>query len=179
MKKTWKNVSSSLGPKKPEPTDVGMETALARPIRNWCNVGGKLITCPCINVPVIKLKNKRSSNFVTTLSFHPSPPNQWGRNRIPPPQMETTSLSLRKTLLDRSISLLSPPKPSEATKSSLQWRRCGCSCAASPPPTLTMQRHNPHPVFKPKLNAHSMCAQELSLRTYHTQNGYRITNVSV
>jgi hypothetical protein len=174
-------VSSSLGPKKPEPTDVGMETTLARPIRNWCNVGGKLITCPCINVPVIKLKNKHSSNFVTTLSFHPSPPNRRGRNRIPPPQMETTSLSLSGKHYSSalSFSLLSPPKPSEATKSSLQWRRCGCSCAASPPPTLTMRRHNPHPVFKPIPNAHSMCAQESSLHTYHTQNGYRITNVSV
>jgi hypothetical protein len=36
-----------------------------------------------------------------------------------------------------------------------------------------------HPVFKPKLNAHSMCAQESGLHTYRTDNGYRITNVSV
>jgi hypothetical protein len=36
-----------------------------------------------------------------------------------------------------------------------------------------------HPVFKPKLNAHSICAQESSLHTYHTENGYRITNVII
>jgi hypothetical protein len=36
-----------------------------------------------------------------------------------------------------------------------------------------------HPVFKPKPNVHSMCAQESSLHTYHTENGYRITNVSI
>jgi hypothetical protein len=36
-----------------------------------------------------------------------------------------------------------------------------------------------HPVFKPKLNAHSMCAQESSLQTYHAENGYRITNVII
>jgi hypothetical protein len=36
-----------------------------------------------------------------------------------------------------------------------------------------------HPVFKPKPNAHSMCAQESSLRTYRTENGDRITNVSI
>jgi hypothetical protein len=36
-----------------------------------------------------------------------------------------------------------------------------------------------HPVFKPKPNAHSMCAQESSLHTYHTENGDRITNVSI
>jgi hypothetical protein len=36
-----------------------------------------------------------------------------------------------------------------------------------------------HVSFKPKLNAHSMCAQESSLHTYHTENGYRITNVSI
>jgi hypothetical protein len=33
--------------------------------------------------------------------------------------------------------------------------------------------------FKAKLNAHSMCAQEASLHTYHTENGYRITNVTI
>ncbi len=36
-----------------------------------------------------------------------------------------------------------------------------------------------YPVFKPKSNAHSMCAQESSLHTYHTENGYRITNVTI
>jgi hypothetical protein len=36
-----------------------------------------------------------------------------------------------------------------------------------------------HPVFKPKPNAHNICAQESNLHTYHTENGYRITNVSV
>jgi hypothetical protein len=84
---------------------------LARPIRSWCNVGGKLITCPCINVPVIQLKNKRCSNPVTTLSFHPSPPNRRGRNRIPPPQTETAALSLslsrENTTRARSLSLSS------------------------------------------------------------------------
>jgi hypothetical protein len=29
------------------------------------------------------------------------------------------------------------------------------------------------------MNAHSMCAQESSLHTYHTKNGYRITNVRI
>jgi hypothetical protein len=36
-----------------------------------------------------------------------------------------------------------------------------------------------HPVFKPKLNAHSMCAQESSLHTYRTENRDRIINVSI
>jgi hypothetical protein len=35
------------------------------------------------------------------------------------------------------------------------------------------------PGFKAKLNAHSMCAQESSLYTYRTKNGYRITNVTI
>jgi hypothetical protein len=35
------------------------------------------------------------------------------------------------------------------------------------------------PDFKAKLNAHSMCAQESSYHTYHTKNGYRITNVTM
>jgi hypothetical protein len=33
--------------------------------------------------------------------------------------------------------------------------------------------------FKDKLNTHSMCAQESSLHTYHTENGYRIINVTI
>jgi hypothetical protein len=36
-----------------------------------------------------------------------------------------------------------------------------------------------HPVFKPKLSALSMCAQESSLHTYHTENGDRITNITI
>jgi hypothetical protein len=36
-----------------------------------------------------------------------------------------------------------------------------------------------HPVFKPKPNTHSMCAQESSLHTYRIENGDRITNVSI
>jgi hypothetical protein len=36
-----------------------------------------------------------------------------------------------------------------------------------------------HPVFKSKVNAHSMCAQESSLHTYHIENGYKITNVTI
>jgi hypothetical protein len=36
-----------------------------------------------------------------------------------------------------------------------------------------------HPVFKPKLNAHSMCDQESSLQIYRTENGYRLTNVTI
>jgi hypothetical protein len=36
-----------------------------------------------------------------------------------------------------------------------------------------------HPFFKPKPNADSMCAQESSLHTYHTENGYKITNVTI
>jgi hypothetical protein len=35
------------------------------------------------------------------------------------------------------------------------------------------------PDFKAKQNAHSMCAQESSLHIYHTENGYRITNVTI
>jgi hypothetical protein len=35
------------------------------------------------------------------------------------------------------------------------------------------------PGFKAKPNAHSMCAQESSFHTYHIENGYRITNVSI
>jgi hypothetical protein len=33
--------------------------------------------------------------------------------------------------------------------------------------------------FKAKVNAHSMCAQESSLYAYYSENGYRITNVSI
>jgi hypothetical protein len=39
--------------------------------------------------------------------------------------------------------------------------------------------HTVTPDFEAKLNAHSMCAQESSFHTYHTENGYRITNVSI
>jgi hypothetical protein len=35
------------------------------------------------------------------------------------------------------------------------------------------------PSLKAKPNAHSMCAQESSLHRYHTEKGYRITNVTV
>jgi hypothetical protein len=35
------------------------------------------------------------------------------------------------------------------------------------------------PGFKAKPNAHSMCAQKSSLHTYRTENGYRITNVTI
>jgi hypothetical protein len=36
-----------------------------------------------------------------------------------------------------------------------------------------------NPVWRPKPSTHSMCAQETSLHTYCTENGYRITNVSI
>jgi hypothetical protein len=39
--------------------------------------------------------------------------------------------------------------------------------------------HSSTPGFKAKLNAHSMCAQESSLNTYHTESGYRIANVRI
>jgi hypothetical protein len=42
-----------------------------------------------------------------------------------------------------------------------------------------IKRFLSHPVFKPKLNVYSMCAQELSLHTYRIENGYRITNVII
>jgi hypothetical protein len=35
------------------------------------------------------------------------------------------------------------------------------------------------PGFKTKSNAHSMCAHESSLHTYHTKYGYRNTNVTI
>jgi hypothetical protein len=35
------------------------------------------------------------------------------------------------------------------------------------------------PGFKAKSNAHSMCTQESSLHTYRTENGYRITNITI
>jgi hypothetical protein len=35
------------------------------------------------------------------------------------------------------------------------------------------------PGFKAKPNAHSMCVQKSSFHTYRTENGYRITNVSI
>jgi hypothetical protein len=35
------------------------------------------------------------------------------------------------------------------------------------------------PGFKAKPNAHNMCAQESSLHTHRTENGYRMTNVSI
>jgi hypothetical protein len=44
---------------------------------------------------------------------------------------------------------------------------------------LGLPRTMSHLVFKPKPNAHSMCAQESSLHTYRTENGDRITNVSI
>jgi hypothetical protein len=36
-----------------------------------------------------------------------------------------------------------------------------------------------HPIFKLKMNAHSIYAQESSLHTYRTGNRYRITNVTI
>jgi hypothetical protein len=39
--------------------------------------------------------------------------------------------------------------------------------------------HSVTPGFKAKLNAHSMCAQESSLHTYRTENGYKIINVTI
>jgi hypothetical protein len=39
--------------------------------------------------------------------------------------------------------------------------------------------HSVTPDFKAKPNAHSMCAQGSSLHTYRTENGYRITNVTI
>jgi hypothetical protein len=49
-----------------------------------------------------------------------------------------------------------------------------------------MSRHLAHcysesvtPGFKAKPNAHSMCVQKSSLHTYHTENGYRITNITI
>jgi hypothetical protein len=35
------------------------------------------------------------------------------------------------------------------------------------------------PGFKTQMSTHSMCAQESSLHIYHSENGYRITNVSI
>jgi hypothetical protein len=40
-------------------------------------------------------------------------------------------------------------------------------------------KHSVTPYFNAKLNDHSMCAQNLSLHTYHTENRYRITNVTI
>jgi hypothetical protein len=39
--------------------------------------------------------------------------------------------------------------------------------------------HSVTPGFKAKPNAHSMYAQGLSLHAYHTENRYRITNVTI
>jgi hypothetical protein len=39
--------------------------------------------------------------------------------------------------------------------------------------------HSVTPGLKAKPNAHSICAQESSLHTYHTKNGYRISNVTI
>jgi hypothetical protein len=39
--------------------------------------------------------------------------------------------------------------------------------------------HSVTPNFKVKSNAHSMCAQESSLHTYRTKNGFRIMNVTI
>jgi hypothetical protein len=36
-----------------------------------------------------------------------------------------------------------------------------------------------HLIFKPKPNAHSMCAHESGLHTYHIENSYKITNVTI
>jgi hypothetical protein len=46
-------------------------------------------------------------------------------------------------------------------------------------PIYLIERTVVTPYFKAKPNAHSMCAQEWGLHTYHTENGYRITNVSI
>jgi hypothetical protein len=55
-----------------------------------------------------------------------------------------------------------------------EWRRWH---QRSPGTVATAQ--NVTPGFKAKLNAHSMCAEESSLHTYRTENGYKITNVSI
>jgi hypothetical protein len=63
------------------------------------------------------------------------------------------------------------------------WRRCddgwctwhhhgGCIKVKSKTDGVT-----PGPKAKP--NAHSICAQKLSLHTYRTENGYSITNVTI
>jgi hypothetical protein len=47
---------------------------------------------------------------------------------------------------------------------------------------LKWNHSSQHPVtpgFVAKLNGHSTCAQESSLHTYRTENGYRITNVTI
>jgi hypothetical protein len=36
-----------------------------------------------------------------------------------------------------------------------------------------------YPVLRPKPSTHSMCVQESSLHRYHSENGYRITNVTI
>jgi hypothetical protein len=36
-----------------------------------------------------------------------------------------------------------------------------------------------YPVLRPKPSTHSMCAQESNLHAYRTENGYRITNVTI
>jgi hypothetical protein len=53
------------------------------------------------------------------------------------------------------------------------------TAAADADAGVEVDRWVSHPVFKPKPNAHSMCAQESSLHTYRTENGDRITNVSI
>jgi hypothetical protein len=73
---------------------------------------------------------------------------------------------------------------SEQSPHAMPWGRLE---AESPLPTRCREdflggvlHHGPlsHPVFKRKTNAHSMCAQESGLHTYHTENGYRITNIT-
>jgi hypothetical protein len=51
--------------------------------------------------------------------------------------------------------------------------------ALKPGVTTTLVWLMSHLIFKPKPNAHSMCAQESSLHTYRIENGYRITNVTI
>jgi hypothetical protein len=46
-------------------------------------------------------------------------------------------------------------------------------------PHVVKHRVGVTPSFKAKPNTHSMCAQESSLHTYHTENGYRIINVTI
>jgi hypothetical protein len=53
-------------------------------------------------------------------------------------------------------------------------------CDWMPGPVLSRGgRHAVTPGFKAKSNAQIMCVQESSLHTYRTENGYKITNVSI
>jgi hypothetical protein len=71
-----------------------------------------------------------------------------------------------------SAKVLSSPEGHGKSDLADAGRRCSGDYFMEGSPTVT-------PNFMAKPNAHTMCAQESSLHTYHLENGYIITNVLI